>query len=219
MEIFPPVEAVYRQPQGVMPILPRERPGAWPRSGLRLIVAAFDGLPGRWLTRTFADHGDQILWGAVVGLAILSPAGQARVGSRITASTSSRWSPTASRHRPARRLLFLMTAGNEAMSFSIGSVFGVVLGALIGSISKGHFRWEACDDPGELGRQIMGGALMGVGGVLAVGCSVGQGLTAFSTLAYSAPVVLGAIFLGAASRSATADPGVRGGLKGRKPSG
>ena len=39
---------------------------------------------------------------------------------------------------------------------------------------------------------------MGIGGVLAMGCSVGQGLTAFATLTYSAPVVLAAIFLGAA---------------------
>jgi len=39
---------------------------------------------------------------------------------------------------------------------------------------------------------------MGFGGVVAVGCSVGQGLTAFSTLTYGAPVTLAAIVAGAA---------------------
>ena len=145
----------------------------------------------------FRRSRDQILWGAVVGVAILT----GWAGTSWLADHSFDVIPIESHSftaPPGETLLFLMTAGNEVISFSIGSVFGVVLGALIGSISKGHFRWEACDDPGELGRQIMGGALMGVGGVLAAGCSVGQGLTAFSTLAYSAPVVLGAIFLGAA---------------------
>lgn len=94
-------------------------------------------------------------------------------------------------------MLFLMTSSATPLTFTLGSVTGVVLGALLGSISRGHFRWEACDDPHELGRQILGGALMGIGGVLALGCSIGQGLTAFSTLALSAPVVLLSIFIGA----------------------
>jgi len=73
-----------------------------------------------------------------------------------------------------------------------------LLGALAGSLIKGHFRWEACDDPRELGRQILGASLMGIGSVLALGCSVGQGLSALSVLAYSAPVTLTSIMIGAA---------------------
>jgi len=88
-------------------------------------------------------------------------------------------------------LLYLMTSSGNTISFGTGSVVGVLLGALAGSLIKGHFRWEACDDPRELGRQILGA-------VVAVGCSVGQGLLAFSVLAYSAPVTLICILAGAA---------------------
>lgn len=95
-------------------------------------------------------------------------------------------------------LIYLMTASAGGVGFPVGSVFGVLCGAVAGSLLRGRFRWEACDDPRELGRQMAGAALMGVGAVLAVGCSIGQGLTAFSTLAYSAPVVSACIFLGAA---------------------
>ncbi len=58
----------------------------------------------------------------------------------------------------------------------------------MGSYSKGHFRWEACEDPRELRRQILGAAIMGLGAILAVGCSVGQGISAFSLLAFSARI-------------------------------
>jgi uncharacterized membrane protein YedE/YeeE len=95
-------------------------------------------------------------------------------------------------------LLYVMTSTGGGLGFGVGSVAGVLVGAFIGSLSRGHFRWEACDDPRELGRQILGAFLMGTGGVLALGCSVGQGLTAFSTLAWSGPVVLLSIFVGAA---------------------
>lgn len=95
-------------------------------------------------------------------------------------------------------LLYLMTSTGGGLSFGVGSVAGVVFGAMLGSLSKRQFHWEACDDARELGRQIWGAFLMGTGGVLALGCSVGQGLTAFSMLAYSAPVVLLAIFAGGA---------------------
>jgi len=58
------------------------------------------------------------------------------------------------------------------------------------------FRWEACEDPRELGRQVSGAAMMGIGGTIALGCSVGQGVSAMSVLAFSAPVTLAAIAAG-----------------------
>lgn len=95
-------------------------------------------------------------------------------------------------------MLWLMTSSGGGFGFAIGSVGGVLAGAVLGSVMRGHFRWEACDDARELGRQLMGGALMGIGAVTAVGCSVGQGLGAFATLAFSGPVVLASIVAGAA---------------------
>ena len=91
-----------------------------------------------------------------------------------------------------------MTSSGNSISFGTGSVVGVLIGSLIGSLIKGHFRWEACDDPRELRRQLLGAFLMGVGAVVAVGCSIGQGLSAFSVLAYSAPITLLCIMAGAA---------------------
>jgi uncharacterized membrane protein YedE/YeeE len=95
-----------------------------------------------------------------------------------------------------RTLIWLMTSSAGGLVFSVGSVLGVITGAFIGSSIKRDFKWEACEDPRELGRQVGGAALMGIGGVTALGCSVGQGLSAFSTLAYSGPVTLAAIAAG-----------------------
>ena len=94
-------------------------------------------------------------------------------------------------------ILYAMNGSALSLSFGVGSVLGVLAGAFIGSLIKGHFRWEACEDPRELRRQIVGAAVMGVGAVLALGCSVGQGITAFSVLSYSAPVTFVAIYVGA----------------------
>jgi len=95
-------------------------------------------------------------------------------------------------------IFYGMTASGTTVSFSVGSIIGVLIGAFIGSLARGLFRWEACEDPRELRRQITGAALMGIGAALAFGCSIGQGISAFSTLAYSAPVTAAAIFIGAA---------------------
>ena len=94
-------------------------------------------------------------------------------------------------------IMYSMNGSAIGLSFGIGSVFGVLIGAFIGSIIKGHFRWEACEDPRELRRQIIGATIMGAGAVIALGCSVGQGLTAFSVLSFSAPVTIIAIYIGA----------------------
>ena len=138
-----------------------------------------------------------VFWGVIVGAAIVS----GWTGTYWIATTGFEAEPIETHTFAAPigdTLIYAMTASGNALSFSVGSVLGVVIGAAVGSYSKGHFRWEACEDPRELKRQIMGAALMGPGAILAVGCSVGQGISAFSVLAFSAPVTFLAIFAGAA---------------------
>ncbi len=138
-----------------------------------------------------------IFWGVVVGLAVVS----GWLGTFWIATTGFEAEPIETHSFAAPigdTIIYGMTASGNALSFSVGSVLGVVLGAVLGSYSKGHFRWEACEDPRELRRQILGAMLMGPGAILAVGCSVGQGISAFSVLAFSAPVAFLSIFLGAA---------------------
>ncbi|MEO0390824.1 MAG: YeeE/YedE family protein [Pseudomonadota bacterium] len=141
--------------------------------------------------------GRHIFWGAVVGLAVVS----GWVGTYWIAAHGFGNEPIETHTFAAPigdTIYYAMTASGNTLSFSVGSVLGVVIGAALGSYSQGHFRWEACDDPRELKRQILGAALMGPGAVLAVGCSVGQGISAFSMLAYSAPVAFVSILAGAA---------------------
>lgn len=137
-----------------------------------------------------------LAWGVVAGLAVVwTLAGTTWVNQQsfgeIAVEGPSFTAPI------GRTLIFLMTSTAGGITFSVGSVAGVLFGSLAGSTIRGLFRWEACDDPRELGRQVSGAALMGVGGVVAVGCSVGQGVTAFATLAWSGPVTLAAIVAGA----------------------
>lgn len=136
-----------------------------------------------------------MIWGFVVGMAIVT----AWAGTSWVATAGWDDLPVAS-HTYSKPLgdtiLFAMLSSGLTLNFGIGSVFGVLAGAFIGSMLKGHFRWEACDDPRELRRQLGGAVLMGFGASVSIGCSVGQGLSAMSLLAYSAPVTLAAIFVG-----------------------
>lgn len=138
-----------------------------------------------------------VIWGALVGLAITS----GWIGTSWVATHGFNVQPVQSHTFSAplgETILFLMTASGGGLSFGVASVFGVLAGAFCGSLIKGHFRWEACEDPRELKRQILGAACMGFGAVLAFGCTVGQGISAFSVLSLSAPVTFAAIFAGAA---------------------
>ncbi len=84
------------------------------------------------------------------------------------------------------------------VTFGIASVFGVVLGAFAYGITHKTFRWESFNSPQDMFRHIIGAILMGFGGVTAMGCTIGQGVTGVSTLAVSSFVVLAAIIAGAA---------------------
>ena len=81
--------------------------------------------------------------------------------------------------------------------YGVGMVIGVIVGSAIAAMLSDNVRWEACDDARELSRHILGAALMGFGGVLALGCTIGQGVSAASLLAVSVPVTMGSILIGA----------------------
>ncbi|SMX30926.1 YeeE/YedE family protein [Octadecabacter ascidiaceicola] len=137
-----------------------------------------------------------MFWSAVVGMAVIS----AWVSTSWIAANGFDGTPVVSHTFSApigETMLYGMTASGQTLSFGIGSVAGVWLGAFIGSLIKGHFRWEACEDPRELRRQIFGAAMMGAGAAVALGCSIGQGLSAFSLLAFSAPLAFASMFIGA----------------------
>jgi len=62
-----------------------------------------------------------------------------------------------------------------------------------------RFHWEGYTSPRHMLRSIGGAALMGTGGAMAYGCSVGQGLTGISTLALASFVAVAGILLGSAA--------------------
>jgi hypothetical protein len=148
-------------------------------------------------SQSFLRDRKALFWGAIVGVAVAS----GWAGSTWMATHGFSPHPVQSHTFAAplgETILFLMTASGGGLSFGVGSVFGVLAGAFCGSLIKGHFRWEACEDPRELRRQILGAVCMGFGAVLAFGCTIGQGVSAFSVLALSAPITFVAIFIGAA---------------------
>jgi hypothetical protein len=160
-----------------------------------LLVAA--GLGAFALSGRDARVVPRLLWGAAVGAAVAfawaATTWAARSGFDLVAVESFSFVAPL-----GETLLYAMSTSELAVpSFSVAAVVGVLAGAGLGAALSGEARWEACDDARELRRQIAGAALMGIGGVLALGCSVGQGLSALSVLSASAPVVILSIFAGA----------------------
>ncbi|HEX2116102.1 MAG TPA: YeeE/YedE family protein [Alphaproteobacteria bacterium] len=94
-------------------------------------------------------------------------------------------------------LVFLMTASGSRLDFMEGSVAGVLIGAFVAARVAGEFRWEAYDDAREMKRHLLGAVLMGTGGIAALGCTIGQGITGVSTLSYASFLAIAAIFTGA----------------------
>jgi uncharacterized membrane protein YedE/YeeE len=91
--------------------------------------------------------------------------------------------------------LALFTA-TPAPGFGVSSVFGALGGAFGAAMAKGRFRLETFADPQDTLRNLLGAVLMGVGGVMALGCTVGQAITGVSTLALGSFVTFGAIVAG-----------------------
>ncbi len=99
---------------------------------------------------------------------------------------------------PGETIIYLLTFSGATIDFGIGLVIGTVAGAFLTAAAKRELRLEAFDDAREMRRHLLGALLMGFGGVTALGCTVGQGISGIATLSLSAPLALGSILLGAA---------------------
>ena len=96
----------------------------------------------------------------------------------------------------------LIYAGNAAdsfyLTFGVAALLSVILGSFVYSISSKNFRIEWFLSKQDFFRHIVGAILIGIGGVLALGCTIGQGVTGISTLALGSFITLIFIILGAA---------------------
>ena len=93
----------------------------------------------------------------------------------------------------------LWTDKSEIVTYGIASVAGVIAGSAAYAMATGRFRWEGFRDAEDTASHIVGGLLMGFGGITALGCTIGQGIAGFSTLAVGSMITFVAIVAGAAA--------------------
>jgi uncharacterized protein len=85
----------------------------------------------------------------------------------------------------------------KVLSLGIVSVLGVVSGSAVVALVSRSFRWEGFGSVEDVANHLGGAVLMGVGGVTAMGCTIGQGLSGISTLSISSFIAVAAILAGA----------------------
>jgi uncharacterized protein len=97
----------------------------------------------------------------------------------------------------ARTLDWFMSFDSyTTMTLGVVAVFGVVFGSFLHSIYNGTFQFEGFSSTQDTALHLIGGLCMGVGGVTAGGCTVGQGLSGLSTLSVTSMIALTGIMLG-----------------------
>ena len=91
---------------------------------------------------------------------------------------------------------YLMTFTGSTIKLGIGVVGGVIVGSFLAAKASGEFRIESFMEAGDMVRHMVGGSLMGIGGIMAMGCTIGQGMTGMSTLALGSLIALLSIIAG-----------------------
>ncbi len=159
-------------------------------------------------SKDFRSSFDNILGGAVVGLAIVAgwyltggPLGQSwkdyaematDIPSRVQVQSYTFVSPMGDTVR-----YLLDPAKFSLINFGVVALVGVIAGSFIYAVFTKTFRVEWFASAGDFVNHAIGGALMGIGGVLAMGCTVGQAITGMSTLAIGSMLTFAAIVAGA----------------------
>ena len=101
---------------------------------------------------------------------------------------------------PMGETLYYLASPRDLLrvTFGVVAVAGVVLGSLAYAVVARRFKLVWFRDRSDFIKHAVGAVLMGIGGVLAMGCSIGQGISGTSTLALGSFMALGSIIFGAA---------------------
>ena len=95
--------------------------------------------------------------------------------------------------------LMFWTDKSKIFTFGIASVAGVIAGSAAYALASRKFHWEGFRNAEDTGMHMLGGLLMGFGGITALGCTIGQGISGFSTLALGSILTFAAIVAGSAA--------------------
>jgi uncharacterized membrane protein YedE/YeeE len=95
--------------------------------------------------------------------------------------------------------LMLWTDKSKIITYGIASAAGVIAGSAAYALGSKTFRWEGFRDAEDTGMHVIGGVLMGFGGICALGCTIGQAISGFSTLALGSIMTFVAIVAGSAA--------------------
>jgi uncharacterized membrane protein YedE/YeeE len=161
----------------------------------------------------FRANGEQILGGLIVGLLI--PAGWWITG----VLGYDDFDPTALNSftfvNPAgESIQYLMTFTGTTINFGIATVGGVIVGSFLMAMATKSFAVESFSDAADMKRHLLGSIMMGFGGVMALGCTFGQGITGISTLAAGSLIaLLSIIFGGLWGLKSMEEDSVMGGLR------
>ncbi len=165
--------------------------------GLAMVVVSGGFLAFAFSHAAFRKSGGQIAAGVVIGLLVAG--GWFATGvlgaddfNPVPVTSLTYVAPIAD------AVQYVMLSTGLTLNFGVALVGGVVAGSLITALATNRFRFEGYGSPGHMIRSIGGAALMGAGGAMALGCSVGQGLTGVSTLALASFVAATGIVTGAA---------------------
>lgn len=96
------------------------------------------------------------------------------------------------------QMLMLFSDGSEHLTLGISSLLGIILGSFLYALVTRKFRVESFTSPSDLVSHMVGGIFMGFGGVTALGCTIGQGVSGFSTLSLGSIIAFLSICAGAA---------------------
>lgn len=184
--------------------------GESPQGQFLITLAVVLATAGWALTRKrFRDNTRQVLAGLTIGLVIA-------YGWFVTSTLGQ---DTLYPHQPesysfvrpiGSAMVWLMTASGSSATFLIGGVFGVPAGSFLAAWRNSDVIWEAFDDAREMRRHLTGAALMGTGGIMAMGCTIGQGMTGIASLSVTAFLATGGIIAGSVL-------GIRYLIEGRLP--
>ena len=160
-------------------------------------------------SRDFRESGGMILAGVLIGAVIVGGwyvsghlghiAEDPRTLEEAFVATNSGKAESFSFVSPTAyllELLMLWSDQSRIVTFGVAGVLGMLLGSFAVALATRTFRWEGFASVEDLVNHMAGGVLMGFGGVTALGCTIGQGLTGIATLALGSMLALAGIVAG-----------------------